>query len=553
METPQTPSAAMPPSFETEVRHSIRTKLIVVVSMLVVVLMSVTAWILMTQKKDELTRDIYTNTRTFAELTADDIVTAYEGFLQESAFIQFNRVIQGMLRKSEDISRITLVRFNGEVLYDSETEVLEAYEASFEERSIATDKMLLERVQAPFPSLNVLKDGRTVYLEKDKNGLYAEVNLNGKKIEALRDNDRVGTIVYPLDQKYAVLYQVTYRLLDWRMAKTYERIGLLILAGISLGVVIAIAIGARIASPIRLLTAGASEIAKGNFDHRVDVRSKDELGVLSGAFNQMAGDLKKSTQALVYKERVMKELEIAKSIQQSLIPAKIPLIEGLDIMASVDPAEEIGGDCYDFIQVDTDRTIMYQGDVTGHGVASGLLVSVANAVIFAFSEKCDIFDVMVRTNAILKAKSKPNMFITMAMLDWNSTDKGMNFISAGHEKILHYRAKSKEVIELPSGGLALGMLPDCSKLLKKLPIQTEVGDFLIIYSDGIPEAWSPKREQYGLQRLRKIILDTLLHCADVSKVVSKEVHDNIIKDVNAFMADEKQADDITLMVIRRTS
>gem|GEM_PF-358018 len=534
-----------------QITYSIRSKLIAIVSMLVVILMASTAGFLMNEKKQELTSDIYVNARNFAELTADDIIEVHRTYLKENGFIQFNRIIQSLFRKSEDISRITLVEFNGDVLYDSETEKLQQYGG--EMRSVGSDTKLLERVQAPFPSVNISGSGRVVYLEKDLLGQTFEVNLNGKKIEPIADEERVGTIVHPVEQKYAVLYQVSYDLLDQRIAKTMRSIGLLLLIGIGCGVLIAIAIGMRLAKPIRLLTGGAKEIAKGHFDHRVHIHSKDELGLLSHAFNQMARDLKKSTKALVYKERVAKELEIAKEIQESIIPDTVPEIAGLDIAASVDPAAEIGGDCYDFIQVDDDNTMIYVGDVTGHGVPAGLLVSVTNALIYAFRNLNDILDVLVNTNTILQAKSQPNMFITLAMLNWNTKKQAMEYISAGHEKILHYSAKTSQVTELDSGGIALGMVPDCSKLLKKVKIDLKEGDVCILYSDGIPEAWGAKKQQYGMGRLRRVLLDAATGHGkkDGHTITAEHIREDIIKDVTKFMGKVPQADDITLMVVKK--
>lgn len=537
-----------------KIHYSIRSKLIAIISVLVVILMVSVSGFLLNQKKNELTRDIYVNALSFAELTAGDITKMYETYLAENGFIQFNRIIQSNFRKSEDIRRITLTRFNGEVLYDSETEKLSQYDGA-EARNLSSDIPLLERVQAPFPSVNISGSGRVVFLEKDSIGQTFEVNLNGQKIDPILDTERIGTIVHPVDQKYAVLYQVSYEQLDRRIANTMRQIGLLLAAAVGLGVFLAIAIGAKIAHPIRSLTEGAAEIAQGHFDYRVNIRSKDELGLLSNAFNKMAKDLKESTKALIYKERVAKELEIAKDIQKSIIPEKVPPIKGLDISASVDPAAEIGGDCYDFIKVDDKNTMIYLGDVTGHGVPAGLLVSVANALIYAFRALNDIFQVLVNVNTILQAKSKPNMFITMAMLNWDEQAEKMEYISAGHEKILHYNALTLQVTELASGGIALGMLPDCSKLLKKLPIPMGHGDVIVLYSDGIPEAWNAQKEQYGIGRLRRVLLDAVAvrSAGQGMQITADSIKEDILKDVYKFMGKTPQADDITIMVIRKIS
>src|SRR5690606_32671105 len=145
------------------------------------------------------------------------------------------------------------------------------------------------------------------------------------------------------------------------------------------------------------------------FKHRVYVKTKDEVATLANAFNSMAQELEISTKALVYKERVAKELEIAANIQKELLPKEIPVISGLDIAAGILPAEEIGGDCYDFLATDDNNLLMYLGDVTGHGVPAGIVVSIANALIYNYSHDTDMREILSQVNRILKVKTSSNM------------------------------------------------------------------------------------------------------------------------------------------------
>jgi len=260
----------------------------------------------------------------------------------------------------------------------------------------------------------------------------------------------------------------------------------------------------------------------------------------------MAKELEVSTKALVYKERVAKELEIAANIQKDLLPKEIPLVPGLDISAGLLPAEEIGGDCYDFIQTGKDL-LMYLGDVTGHGVPSGIIVSIANALIYNYSEIGDMKELLVRVNRILKKKTVSSMFITLVMIYWDASNKKLKYVSAGHEQLLHYHASDKTVTLEPAGGLALGMVLDISGLLNEQVVDMQQGDVLIAYSDGIPEAWKNEKEMYGMDGLKRAlseygILENAL-----------AIRNAILADVKEFMGGWKQMDDITLLVLKRTN
>ena len=153
--------------------------------------------------------------------------------------------------------------------------------------------------------------------------------------------------------------------------------------------------------------------------------------MLADTFNTMAKDLEVSTKAMVEKEKLTRELELAGEIQRELLPTELPKIENLDIAASLISAEEVGGDCYDFIPVGKDQMLFYIGDVTGHGVPAGLLSAINNALVPAFldqfSDTKDVIvnlnrltkDIVLHLNRILKMKTRPNMFMTMVMAMWN--------------------------------------------------------------------------------------------------------------------------------------
>lgn len=517
--------------------YSIRVKLVLGISALIVILFTITAFLLINEKEREISHDIYTKARSFSELTAPTVADLYSSLLSQNSFVLFNREIKDIFRKDEDISAITLSSFSGEVLYNSAEEKDRAYEG---EKRVLQDLSVLTRVKSSYPSY-LLASGRTLYLKKDTEGLYISVDQNEKPVPDIADNDKIINLVYPLDGKYGVIYDVNYDNLRLRVLRTTERIILLLAFGILLGIGFGSFLSGRITNPIEKLRDGALQLAKGDFKTRVDVKTRDEVGVLAATFNKMAQDLEASTKALVFKERIAKELELAARIQSQILPTKLPVIEGLDLSAAIIPAAEIGGDCYDFIQVDPQTHVFYISDVTGHGVPSGIVASVASSLIFSYAQGNTLSDILIHTNHVLKNKTVSNMFMTLLMLRYSPNK--LNYVSAGHPEMLHFISSDKKVITEKGGGIALGMVPDISKMVHEETVTFAAGDCIILYSDGIPEAASEKGELYGMQRFKRAL-------SDHGELDSAEaIRNALIADVKEFMGKAEQLDDITLVVV----
>ena len=190
--------------------------------------------------------------------------------------------------------------------------------------------------------------------------------------------------------------------------------------------------------------------------------------------------------------------------------------------------------------------MFYIGDVTGHGVPSGILGSIANAMFFSKTKDPDLKQIMVDVNSVIKVKSPPNMFLTLCLLNWDIISKKLSYVNAGHEQMLYYSAQTRDVTLLKGGGIALGMFPDISKMVEEQIVDMQPGDCIILYSDGIPEAWKSQTENYGIERFKA----TLQQFGSLS--TSTEIRNSILKNVKEFMGDYKQMDDITIIVIKRT-
>jgi len=513
---------------------NIRSKLILAISSLVVLLFSVMAYLFVQEKKEEMANDIYLNSLAFSKLTAESVVQIYDLYLKENSFVYFNRELQSMFEQNDDVDQIRIISYTGEILYDSKLDLDKKYEGK---------KRLIDFVEQ-IRSENVLVkslDEKILYL---KDSHY--VDINEKSVEAFDSGTLIEYLVVPATERYSVVYNLNYHNLDQRVDQMINRIVYLTLFGVMLGMIMSFVMSGQVTRPIKKLVLGAGEIAKGNFKTHVDIRTQDEIKTLGDSFNKMADDLEKSMAAKLYQERVEHELKLATEIQTRLLPKKIPDCRGLDLEAGLIPAEEIGGDIYDFISIGEDKMLMYLGDVTGHGVPAGIVSSVANSLFYGFGEMGDLKQILVAVNRVLSAKTLSNMFMTLCLMVWDADSGKFNFASAGHEQILHYRAKTKDVILEPSGGVALGMIPDISAHIAIQEVDLQPGDYLVVYSDGIPEAWKNEKESYGMERFQ-------VACKQFGDLDSAlAIKEAILADVEQFTAGYDQMDDITLIVIKRT-
>ena len=198
------------------------------------------------------------------------------------------------------------------------------------------------------------------------------------------------------------------------------------------------------------------------------------------------------------------------------------------------------------ISAAANNTFIYVGDVTGHGLPAGLIMVMVNTLLRTFSEMYTSgYDIMVNTNRVLKQRIEPRRFMTCVLLRWNAVEKKMYYTGAGHEHILIYHKRENVCEVKQTGGIALGMVQDISKIIKEENIPLESGDFVILYSDGIIEAKNMQGEMFGLPRLKM----TIEQYARTS--TSEELFANVSKDFGIFVGDQIQEDDITLIIIQR--
>ncbi|MBD3328383.1 SpoIIE family protein phosphatase [Candidatus Peregrinibacteria bacterium] len=296
--------------------------------------------------------------------------------------------------------------------------------------------------------------------------------------------------------------------------------------------------------PLEVILEQMKALLTGKDYKKIYTRRMDEIGIIAHFFNEVTRSFEKVSMDIKEGKRMLNELEIAAQLQADILPKASPKVKGLLVEAKTRPAAELGGDNFDFIKR-KENTFIYIGDVTGHGVPAGLVMTMVNTLIHTFVEIYDnAYDIIVNTNKQLKSRIKSTMFMTMVLLKWNEMSNKMTFVGSGHEHIIIYRASSGTCETVKSGGIALGMVPDNSKLVKEKELPLNEGDVLVLYSDGITEGRNMSGEMYTLERLLKA----------VEKFATEYDPDGIVHhialDYSKFVQNHVQDDDVTLMVIK---
>ena len=235
-----------------------------------------------------------------------------------------------------------------------------------------------------------------------------------------------------------------------------------------------------------------------------------------------------------------KELDVARSIQQHLLPSTPPALEGLEVFGSNLPADEIGGDYFDWLALDDDKLAVVVGDISGHGIPAALLMAHLRASFHATAEAGRSPEDIVATINRSLARATAGKFATFFLAVISVRERRLRYCNAGHNPPLLIRNGTLQLLH--ATGIPLAILEDGEYTGGEEPFNA--GDVLVIYSDGIPEA-VVARQFYGDERLHDYALK--LAQSDLSAVAFVN---HILADVRAVAGKGMHADDVTLVVVR---
>jgi len=241
------------------------------------------------------------------------------------------------------------------------------------------------------------------------------------------------------------------------------------------------------------------------------------------------------------RERIEQELRVARVIQETLLPKKIPTFAGWQIQADWQPAREVSGDFYDFIPLPDGRMAVIIADVTDKGVPAALVMATTRSILRAATENLiSPGDVLARTNELLHPDIPAKMFVTCLYILIEPASGKVVFANAGHN--LPYLISNGQVTELRATGMPLGLMPGMQ--YEEVEAQLSERDALLLSSDGLVEAHNPKREMYGFERMVKVM---------ESEITTEEIIPEFLRSLKEFTGENyEQEDDITLVTLLHT-
>lgn len=420
---------------------------------------------------------------------------------------------------------------------------------------ILTIDLSLKKLQEIISSIHILETGYAFLLSKellflvhpDKSKIMTQYNnSNIEYNRIIKEKDQwiyyskipstkfTLAIVLPHNELFASLQQIS-------LIST-----ILALLGSFLLIVTMSIISRRLIRPLKQIVKLTNEVSNGNFDKKIELPgNKDEIYQLSLSVNRMQDAIKRYMSdlkiATMKEERIESELDIARSIQMSMLPKKHPNEDNVSISAMLKPAKAVGGDFYDFFYIDKEHMCFVIADVSGKGVPAALFMSVTMSYIRAFATALKTpSEIVDKLNNVLALNNDANMFVTLflGVLDVNSGV--LSYVNAGHtEPYVASQTQKLKALKF-CGNPVVGAFEDIK--YKEETIKFQDDEKLFLYTDGVNEAFSKEDEQYGEKRLELLL-------EQVKAMNSSEIITEIENSLEKFCLGREQSDDITMLII----
>jgi sigma-B regulation protein RsbU (phosphoserine phosphatase) len=350
--------------------------------------------------------------------------------------------------------------------------------------------------------------------------------------------DGAVAVVFPEDEVTGAAARLGRRMAILGFAGAVALAGVIVLVSVS------------ITGPLRRLTGATREVAAGNLAAEVPpARWRDEVGRLTADFRTMQQSLVRyvddQKRAAAAAERLESQLRIAREIQLGMLPPDLSALTrgtGFEVHAALESALRVGGDLYDVVRHGDDRLTVVVGDVSGKGIPASLFMAMSITLVRTAARGGEsIAGILRRTNDDLAAGNPGNMFVTLVCLQVDGRTGEVTAANAGHlPAILVGDGAPRPVF--PIGGMMVGSFPGFEVKCESLVLQP--GQTLVLYSDGVTEAFDPEGGMFGEERLVAAL-------ADAPGKDAAETVKNVMAAVRRHAADATQSDDITILALRR--
>ena len=321
--------------------------------------------------------------------------------------------------------------------------------------------------------------------------------------------------------------------------------GVFIFIGFSLLVVYLVALGiaftlvGNLARNINRLTAASAAVARGDFSVRVNSKSRDQVGDLARSFDGMAASIEGLLVDTARKERLEAEIAIARTIQQKLLPPAEAELPGMSLRARFEPLAEIGGDYYDYARAPDGRSVIVVGDVSGHGLSTGLLVAMAKAGLSTLIDSgLKGTELFVKLNELIYRSTDSRNYMTLALLAYDPGSREATLTNAGQLAPYRISAGRIESLSLPSFPLGMSARTD----FPTHGFSFTEGDRLVFLTDGIIEATDPAGDPFGFERFEALLKAQ-------AESTAAEIEAAVLSAVAAHTGGAPPEDDRTLVVV----
>jgi sigma-B regulation protein RsbU (phosphoserine phosphatase) len=312
------------------------------------------------------------------------------------------------------------------------------------------------------------------------------------------------------------------------------------LAMVGLALIGILPLSGRITRNLNVLTKGAEQLAKGDLQVRVPVKTKDEFGRLAQTFNRMAHDLGEHQKHLIEQEKLQNELEMCRKIQAELLPHR-PFKSGFVEAQGVSIPAQVGGDFFNYFALPGNEVALLVGDVSGKGIAAALLMANLQATLeVRVPLGSDLADLASRLDREIADSTPPEVYLTLFMAILDETKGTLRYVNAGHHPQFALYADGT-VERLESTGRPLGLLPGGPYAERTISVKR--GDLLFLYTDGVVEAENAAGVPFGLEQLQTLLVKLRSGRAD-------NVLSSIEQRLREHRAGVEPADDVTMMVLK---
>jgi len=336
-----------------------------------------------------------------------------------------------------------------------------------------------------------------------------------------------------------------------KKAVAQSQIGIaLVAAGIlAVGIAGILVLVSFIIGPLGRITHDIAAIGEGDLDRPIVAQRRDEIGNITHAVKIMAKKLKKAQDELIEKERIKREMQIAKEIQQSLLPRTLRQSKGFKIVGYYQAAQEVGGDYYDIVPIDDNRFAVIVGDVAGKSVAGSLVMAMVRSTVRVEAPSTPSpKDLITLAHRSLRKDIPEGMFMTLFCIVFDNSSDIIRYCCAGHNPAYFLRPQFDILHTLKPEGGPLGISfveeEDYASQLKEETHVFKSNDMLLLYTDGVSEAMNKNKEQFTEARLEQIIKAPGATSPDKLKKT-------IVDELQNFTGQAPQSDDITFVIVKR--